>query len=410
MTTSKELYQLLKTTERILKHKREKEILKGERFNVFSILRMESKENETHSAFLCELLNPTGSHFKGNLFLKLFLETIGDESIDVNTARVMTEKHIGFKNDKEKTGGRIDIYIWDGRGNSICIENKIYASDQFAQIERYCNHNSNKNQVYYLNLQGEEPLPESKGKLKAEKDFFIISYKEHIIQWLKSCIKEAAETPLVRETIRQYVILIQKLTYTMDKTSDNELKDIILKNYEEASYIYNNFINARFRVAEQVRKELFIQLQARLSSNYQVIEGREASHKWSNFHIHPKRTEDAKLYFGIESFSGLGHFDGNLFIGVKNPGAKDKEYMSLTGHKASVSGWWINVFQFTDFEGCKVNMAKPKTIQKLHNDKLFRNGFVEHIITETIDYLTENTSSLVGYLEEQEAEVNLRNK
>lgn len=137
LNTQSELRQILKTTGRILQYKREKEILKGERFNVFSILGMESKENETHSAFLCELLNPSGSHFKGNLFLKLFLGTIGDFTIDVNTAQVMTEKHIGFKNNKEKTGGRVDIYIWDGRGNSICVENKIYASDQFAQLERY---------------------------------------------------------------------------------------------------------------------------------------------------------------------------------------------------------------------------------------------------------------------------------
>lgn len=45
----------------------------GENFNIFSILKMESKENDTHSAFLGELLNPNGSHLKEDLFLSAFV-------------------------------------------------------------------------------------------------------------------------------------------------------------------------------------------------------------------------------------------------------------------------------------------------------------------------------------------------
>ena len=68
------------------------------------------------------------------------------------------------------------IESFNHRG-SISIENKIYAGDQIAQIERYCNYNKDKNKVFYLNLFGEEPHPDSKGKLKSETDFKIISYQ-----------------------------------------------------------------------------------------------------------------------------------------------------------------------------------------------------------------------------------------
>ena len=36
----------------------------GDFFNIFSILKMETDEVKTHSAFLAELLNPKGSHDK----------------------------------------------------------------------------------------------------------------------------------------------------------------------------------------------------------------------------------------------------------------------------------------------------------------------------------------------------------
>lgn len=99
-----------------------------ENLNLFSILKMESNENATHSAFLGELLNPKGSHLKGNIFLKLFLATIHGHGkiFDVDSTQLILEKYIGIRNDETKQGGRIDIYLKDKRGNSISIENKIF--------------------------------------------------------------------------------------------------------------------------------------------------------------------------------------------------------------------------------------------------------------------------------------------
>ena len=55
--------------ERIQKKERQK---RGEYFNIFSVLRLETKEVRLHSAFLAELLNPEGSHGLGKQFLELF--------------------------------------------------------------------------------------------------------------------------------------------------------------------------------------------------------------------------------------------------------------------------------------------------------------------------------------------------
>ena len=131
---------------------------------------MEHKENGTHSAFLGELLDPKGSHAKGNLFLRLFLESVDNNTIHLEKASVILEKHIGKRDDAKLLGGRVDIYITD-HVNSICIENKIYAADQNVQLQRYCNHNKENNTVYYLTLGGSDASPESKGKLVLDKDY-----------------------------------------------------------------------------------------------------------------------------------------------------------------------------------------------------------------------------------------------
>ncbi|MDC6406324.1 MULTISPECIES: PD-(D/E)XK nuclease family protein [Maribacter] len=87
--------KLIKDAKRIIAHHNEVSRLKGENFNVFSILNMEHKENGTHSALLGELLNPKGSHLKGDLFLQLFLQTVGNDTINLDKASVVLEKYIG---------------------------------------------------------------------------------------------------------------------------------------------------------------------------------------------------------------------------------------------------------------------------------------------------------------------------
>ena len=171
------LTNLFTSVQNLINHQEELEKAKGEKFNVFSILRMETKENDTHSNFLGNLLDPRGTHLMGPTFLKLFLDQINNESVlDIETTNVTLEYSCGPTNHKEKTGGRIDIYLEDNFGKSLSIENKIYADDQPNQIQRYVNHNKGNNQVYYLTLHGTEPSKKSKGKLKSGEDYFIISY------------------------------------------------------------------------------------------------------------------------------------------------------------------------------------------------------------------------------------------
>lgn len=277
--------KLIKDAKRIIAHHNEVSRLKGENFNVFSILNMEHKENGTHSAFLGELLNPKGSHLKGDLFLQLFLQTVGNDTISLDKASVVLEKFIGKRDDANLLGGRVDIYITD-QVNSICIENKIYAADQNVQLQRYCNHNKENNTVYYLTLGGSDASPESKGKLVMDKDYHCLSYKTDIVDWLEACLKESAEEPILRESIKQYIILLKKLTNQLtNKAMEKEMHKLVKENYNAAQTISNAISEVELEATQQFIGEIAERLRKELNGNWSVNADEDLNKPWTGIII-----------------------------------------------------------------------------------------------------------------------------
>ena len=88
-----------------------------------------------HCSFLRWLLDPRGSHYQGDLFLKRFIERYSEhfpEEIpidELSSCKVKSE-------DSDYAAGRVDISI-TGRSFIIVIEAKIDAGEQEDQLERY---------------------------------------------------------------------------------------------------------------------------------------------------------------------------------------------------------------------------------------------------------------------------------
>lgn len=233
--------------------------LTGENFNIFNVLKLSTREVRTHSAFLAELLNPNGSHGQGIVFLELFIEQLKENRIIKNKkesiiafglttkkTRVIVEENIGKIIEDE--GGRIDIVIKD-ENYQIVIENKIYAKDQYKQLVRY--HEEYPNALLlYLTLEGadatEASLKKSNGKiLEVDKDYYKISYKEDILNWLKKSKEKAVNQPLLRETIAQYINLIKQLTgQAMNEIEKEEIAKMIIKSESN--------VKASFNIAESI--------------------------------------------------------------------------------------------------------------------------------------------------------------
>ena len=215
------LEQLLDEVFVICKHHKELSAATGELFNIFSLLGVESAEVRMHSRLLVELLNPKGSHGLDDAFLKLFLAQFRIEDLDSEGAEAEAEFYIGPKT--ETTGGRIDI-LMSANKKHVIIENKIYAGDQENQLLRYHNYDQFA-RLLYLTLHGNEPTQLSTGTLDKEK-YECISYEKDILKWLEACKKEAANFPLVRETIAQYINLIKMLT---NQNRSNKMNDEIIE-------------------------------------------------------------------------------------------------------------------------------------------------------------------------------------
>jgi PD-(D/E)XK nuclease superfamily len=236
----------------------EKAILQasGVSFNVFNILRIDRYEVKTHSPMLAELLNPKGSHGQGSIFLRHFCSAVGVTEFDTESASVTTERHIGPKT--EISGGRIDIQISSKAGDRIIIENKIDASEETNQLGRYREY-SQSAYLFFLTLSGEASREAGEANAPRAKP---ISYRSDIMRWLEACRKEAANAPTVRETITQYIQLIQQLTNQNTNTRmSQELTDAVLQN--ENSYLaYRALCATEQKVQETILAKLKLELHA----------------------------------------------------------------------------------------------------------------------------------------------------
>jgi len=94
-------------------------------YSLMNALLKKTDEVNLHSNFIYSMINPDSSHYYGNKFLKLFLESINeDDFIDIENAKVYKEK------------GKIDLLVEDGN-HVLIIENKLRAVDQEHQFSRY---------------------------------------------------------------------------------------------------------------------------------------------------------------------------------------------------------------------------------------------------------------------------------
>lgn len=342
------LEHFFKQAKYIWKKNEEIKRLTHERFNIFSVLRKDDDEEKLHSAFLAELLAPRGSHGLGDQFLTLFIEMVIAEhtdelSFDTSKAKVIREKHVG-KN------GRIDIYVKSGK-QLLLIENKIHAGDQDLQLSRYHDHMNSEggddSVLLYLTLGGHSPSKESRGELNENKDFYCISYKNDILPWLDSCLKSAAEVPLVRETIKQYINLIKKLTGgLMNQQLENEIIEIIKENIEIARVIKNNFDKAQRELLSKPLKEF-------ITSNYP-----DSKKVWK---------EKAWCFHSEKGITIVAHIRGdNPFYELcAFPNFNDSKKHSIYGYDMSLLKSKMNDFSNSSGNKWCARIEYPRSCEKL---------------------------------------------
>lgn len=350
-----------------IKEQRKEKFERGESFNIFNDLGFMSDEVHLHSMFLANLLNPKGSHGQRGKFLEAFLKmlqksfpAISADSLELDTAiaSVEVEKYIGRQTDSE--GGRIDIYLTDGK-HSIIIENKIYAGDQHHQMLRYWNYGMSQKGndteksfvLIYLTLDGCSPSKDSLGEDLKENDIVCLSYKSDIRGWLDRCVELASRTPLVKETINQYISTIDILTNNVME-DNKELLDILSKE-ENLDAIYD-IANNKNIVVNRFINEVFIPKLRDLAESKGLTMGDNCTENWmeeswAGASFYNPKWKYLKLAFEFEH-KGLGFlifgFRPKDEDGVKREDVKDWEKVQKNYSTKDVNNQsWI----WKDFNG-----------------------------------------------------------
>ena len=142
----------------------------GAYFNIFDIAGVSSDE-VVICKFLCELLRPTGSHYQGDAFLRLFVKDVlrlDFTELDFLSAGIHREHNVDRR--------RIDLCIIS-LNFMIPIEIKIFAGDQDGQCFDYSKVKQNSD-LYYLTLDGRLPSAESAdGLIPITEDGEIVGYQ-----------------------------------------------------------------------------------------------------------------------------------------------------------------------------------------------------------------------------------------
>jgi hypothetical protein len=354
----------------------------GNNFNIFNILNVQ-KDEVKHSKFLAELLNCNGIHNQGQIFFILFLELLKkehselDNSVIVNCFyhsenKIILEESIGDIDLDESKGGRLDIVIKGENDNIIIIENKVDAKDQHKQLRRYKNNYPNS-LLLYLTKFGDNASELSTIDLKNNQDYFCISYKGLITDWIEKCISVVIDKPFLRENLSQYLQIIKSLTnqsHTMEQSKDIINKLLASKeNFTAARLIYGEFENAQYALLKCFWLDVKEQIESKFEkvSVYFTKPDDFVTDVISALFI---KTSEGRI-IGIEPLNGKHQQKrfSNLFVGIFGNSITDK-----TGPFDE----WSNV----EFIGNSYNFSDVEFLQKILPNSLERRNIILSIIAK----------------------------
>ena len=386
-------------------------------FNIFSQLLNPYDEVNLHSKLIYSILNDC--KFKKEFMLS-FLKTTGVISAD--NVSLDDFKIIDIEREKAFSNGRLDLLFScnvKDKKYVIIIENKIFAGDQYEQMDRYVKF-ADRNQadirkVFYLTLLGNAPSEDSASNLDKVN---LISYNNEILTWIENCIKISAREPALREVLIQYADLLEKITgkdvdYTMEVT--NFLLESS-ENFNIANSIQPAIIDAKtylqmlfWTKLEESLDEMFKNFPG---LNYRKTDRDEdlgAVNPWysetiiKNFYYRAKKSSYYGVIYSLGEFKDIGElflkfeYDRNwyLYYGlrlqIKNINTESKSYELLKNNLRKsdfkFSDWWLGWksikadekdINFTDMDPDLVDIL-------MDNDKL--NALIQKITEEVKGFI-----------------------
>jgi hypothetical protein len=391
MVQESQVQSLLNQVQQIVKTHKEHANKQGEDFNIFSILRMENKEVETHSHFIYELLNPKGKHGQGSIFLKSFAKIVLGSEVSNTTINPQRE-------DLTAENRRIDFTL-ETEKNIFGIEMKIHAGDQENQLYDYMQElkirakRTNKDvgvKLFYLTLFRDEASEYSSKKDNKKVKYKCISFATEILDWINDCIKQSAEKSVLREALIQYKILIEKLTgQNMD--TNTEIARLIGKNIENfkvAVDFEKGFIQAKINFQIKFWEDLLEELDENNGfyfGNEYKDEGMETIKKACKKYYNGKKSNTQQgIIYDFDNFRIMLIVNHNIYFCIK----QNKDAGSLKELKNNIPINNGNVWFYPQLKS-KLNFREfnNNLIDELSGDNRAKN--IKNLANEFIELVKQ---------------------
>ena len=338
--------------------------------NLIRFLGFQRKEVAFHSPFLCDLLNPNGTHDQGTVFLQGFLQLLNSRARssaskwDYQWRDVDTSEAAQWLVLAER--GRIDISIRNrSEGVLIFIENKIGAAEQCRQITRIREQLDAEQKNYPRRLLV-FLAPKAYGPPGTGKPDICLTYEEDIAAWIETAEDKIPDTAVsLRGNLRQYR-LVARAVSGVAMMPNQGLIDLIVKpeNLPWALEIEAAMSDAKTHLLRTFWAAIGDALEARLSALGLATAFRiEGS---SRFERDP-RTNRAHVQLGVF------HEDKKIFPGVafshRQPYPSPlSEVRALTEvlpeHWRNSNDYWVG------YHDLGYRMDAPDFLQKLAQDAM----------------------------------------
>ena len=400
--------------------KEEEKRARGENFNIFSILGIETRE-----VYICKmlgaLLSPQGGHDAGAIFLEKFLaDVLGEGALAMRA-----EEAVVRCEDVTKEGRRIDLTI-EMNGKIIPIEAKIHAGDQEHQLADYFEEIKNRKgacaYICYLTKDGRKPSLDSMTSTSGnaqlnEAQIKRLSWKDDIVPWLEACasLEIVQRKTLVQKNIWQLIDTIRG----WDNTMESQLMDFVKSDddMDTAFYIWQRVSAARNALWKNFVKEF--ELQMRGIHPLERISDEDKDEVADYWFKKPERGNYG-IGLALKSGSGENHCIGFCLFDSKGEFKPSEPYKSmLSGSmKAEVErlqerlsvknggkeseGSWLYREKFPEFKGKKINFFLfTKETAKL---------LLEENLKEYVGFFVCRIKELTGWKDPSLTETNEKRK
>ena len=229
-------------------------------YNMVNVVRKATHEVGMHSNVIYSLIDPNGLHYQNDLFLNIFIK----EVLEIKDFGIIDSVNAEEITSSLKQNKRIDFTIKSDK-YYIGIEMKVNHHDSKNQLSDYYEDLSNKAKndkdqkvkIYYLTKNGKKADSKSHNGIP----YIPISFKEHIINWIKECQKEVKDITNLNEAFENYKQIVQKITKQYEgnvMTITEYLAQVETSKQKEYIDILNSINTEYIKEKARMKKKFFI--------------------------------------------------------------------------------------------------------------------------------------------------------